>query len=217
MNKKALWISLLAVAVVSPLFVRAEEEEVLFPKKIMQRDKKIPKVIKGFKGLDFDSRSEQKEYLIQKKDKNVLDLLDIYAPDLDIGEKIDYGFFIAFGRPQSEVKGKNVGQVAKECGFHRIKNFYDFKNNPQNNGKFFLDDKKPLEASALMAEMSDFVEASSIFELNEWLFLKHHLMTEEWRYAEKHPRFQSLYNENLRQKVEKRILTEKMVLQSKER
>lgn len=217
MNKKALLVSLLAASVVSPLFVQAEEGEVLFPKKIMQKDKKIPTVIEGFKGLDFDARREQKEYLLQKKNKNVLDLLDIYAPDLDIGEKIDYGFFIAFGRPQSEIKGKNIEQVAKECGFGRIKNLYDFKKNPQNNDKFFLDDKKPLEASALMAEMSDFVEASNIFELNDWLFLNHHLMVEEWRYTEKHPNFHRLYNENLRQKVEKRILTEKMAFQSKER
>ena len=56
MDKKALWISLLAVAAVSPLSVRAEERDSLVPKKTVQADEKLPKVIAEFKGLDFDAR-----------------------------------------------------------------------------------------------------------------------------------------------------------------
>ncbi len=218
MDKKALWISLLAVAAVSPLAMGAEGRDSLIPKKTVQADEKLPKVIAGFKGLDFDARGERRAFLMSKNNAHLpFDLMDIYVDGLDVEQKINYNTIMALGRSldEIEVQGKNLGQVAEDCGFHRLRDFYEFKK--KNKGKFFLDNKEPLYASSLIAEMVDFEEASAVFPVDDWLFLKRHLIQEGWHYAEKYPNFHRLYNENLHHKVEKRLRMEKEMLQAKTR
>lgn len=220
MDKKALWISLLAVAVVSPLAVWAEKRDSLVPKKTVQADEKLPKVIAEFKGLDFDARGERRAFLMSKNNAHLpFDLMDIYVDGVDVEQKINYNTIMALGRSldEIEIQEKNLGQVAEDCGFHRLRDFYEFKKKEQNKGKFFLDNKEPLYASSLMAEMSDFEEASAIFPMDDWLFLKRNLMIEDWRYQEKHPDYRKCYREALQTKVERRLRTEKMALHAKTR
>ena len=218
MNKKSLVVSLMALAAFCPLYSQADKKEGIALKSAVRADKKIQTMIGGFKTLDFDGRSEYREYLLQKENLDFsFYLLKVYMPDLTIEDEIKYNTIMSLGRTLPEIKGKDIGAVAKECGFHRVRDFYEFKKNPQNKGKFFLDDKKPLYASGLMAEMREFVEVSNLFNLKDWLSLRYNIMQENWRYSEKHPKFLRLYNEHLQQKVNIRIQNEKKNLQVKSR
>ena len=176
--------------------------------------------ISVFKGLNFDKRSELREYLFHKtKTKLSFELISFYEQNSDIVHKMDDIAIMALGRSLNDIKAQNqsLEDTVKLCGFHRLADFYAFKKDPKNKSKFYLDNKTPFYASALVAEMWDFEEASSLFEIKEWLSLKKDLTDETLRYQEKHPGYYDIYHNHLRWKANQRILSEIINNQTKSR
>jgi hypothetical protein len=221
MKKNRALISFLVLMAILPVQAKNKQEnESVSSVNIGHQEEQIPLVIQSFKGLDFDGRSELREYLMQKQNVGLSsELVESLSDNLKFEQKQDCLEIMSLGKTLADISEQNISivDIAKSCGFLRLAKFWDFKKNPDNKGKFFLDDKKPLEASALMAEMSEFVEVYSLFEARDWSSLRGHLMQENWHYEEKHPRFLRLYNEHLQQKINIRLQNEKKNLQVKNR
>ena len=211
MNKK----KLLPFLIFATLFSSEAVSESNKSETSSQNDPQMPSLISRFKGLDFDKRSELKEYIIQKKQLLFFnELIDSHLKNVDSTLQENYRDIVSLGKTLSDldIKTNNVGQVAKLCGFHRLNEFYNFKKNPKNKECFFLDKKEPQYASALSQEMMDFDEISSRLDLWDSLFLKRNLMIENWRYQEKHPNFREIYRKQLSQKIKHKIQNEQKIL-----
>lgn len=181
---------------------------------------KLPESVINFQGLNFDERSELKADLMQRTGfKFPSELMGKVNENESIDFQRKCSDIITFGCSLSSIdtQTNDVGRVAKLCGFHRLAEFYDFKKEKKNKGKFFLDSKDPLYASAITQEMFEFDEASSRLDIWDFLFLKKNLMFEGWRFQKEHPNYHSLYQNHIIQKTKERYLGNKKIRQSKAR